>query len=626
MTAIALYEEKFVLFDRIPAGVCVLRQDFVVLFWNHCLETWTKIPRSEIVGNDIGEKFPHLKQPLYASRLLQIFEGGPPTIFSSQLHQHIIPAPFSQKRLRIQQTTVTANPALTGPGFDAILVIQDVTALTHQSQAYREMRDRALSEVEERCRIETALRESEERFRKIFEEGPLGMAIIDFDDRLLKVNAMLCQMTGYTEAELSCLLLLDLTHPDDRNAGRECTQQLFEGQQQSCKSDRRLMRKDRSLLWTTLTESTIRDEAGNALYTLAMIEDITERKQSEKALQAANERLQIWVNELEVRNSEIAMLAKMSDVLQACLNLEEAYSAIAKIVQLLFPSTSGGVFSLNADRTQLEVRVDWGAAMASQQTFKLSQCCALIQGYPKWLDEARHCPFCQHIHQNPPPSESLCIPMIAQGETLGLLYLNAAVSGQLPESKRQLAITVAEHIALALANLKLRETLRQQSIRDPLTGLFNRRYLEESLEQEIHRAQRKAQSLGVVMIDIDRFKHFNDTFGHKAGDTVLVTLGLFLKERIRGSDIACRYGGEELLLILPEASLEAAQRRAEQLRQGVRELKIQYQGQPLGHVTISLGVACFPQHGLCSESLIRAADAALYRAKREGRDRTIIQS
>ena len=626
MTAIALYEEKFGLFDRIPVGVCVLRQDFVVLFWNQCLETWTKIPRGNIVGKDVGEQFPHLKQPLYASRLLQIFEGGPPTIFSSQLHQHIIPAPFSQDRLRIQQTTVTAMPVLEGTGFDAILVIQDVTALTHQSQAYREMRDRALSEVEERRRVETALRESEERFRKIFEEGPLGMAIVDFDDRLLKVNAMLCQMTGYTEAELSALTLLDLTHPDDLASGQECTQQLVEGQRQSCKFDRRMIRKDRSLLWTNLTTSTIRDTEGNALYTLAMIEDITERKCSEKALQAANERLQIWVHELELRNCEIAMLAEMSDVLQACLNLEEAYGAIASLVQPLFPNTSGGVFSLNAAKTLLELVVHWGSIPANQQQSPFGQCQALSQNHLNWVNETQNCPLCPYLQTDPPPTESLCVPMIAQGETLGLLYFNASEPGQFSASKRQLAVTVAEHIALALANLKLRESLRQQSIRDPLTGLFNRRYLEESLEQAIHRAQRQQHPLAIVMIDIDRFKHFNDTFGHKAGDTVLITLGLFLKERIRGSDIACRYGGEELLLILPEASLEAAQRRAEQLRQAVRQLKLQYNGQPLNPVTISLGIACFPQHGLTSESLIRAADAALYRAKREGRDRTIIQS
>ena len=216
--------------------------------------------------------------------------------------------------------------------------------------------------------------------------------------------------------------------------------------------------------------------------------------------------------------------------------------------------------------------------------------------------------------------------MMAQGETLGLFYLSTSEPDQLTEAKQQLAVAVAENIALALANLQLRETLRQQSIRDPLTGLFNRRYLEESLDRDLHRAQRQQQSLGIIMLDIDYFKHFNDTFGHKAGDVVLRTLGQFLKENIRGSDIVCRYGGEEFLLILPEACIADAKQRAEQLRQGIRQLDIQYQDSSLGPVTISLGVACFPEHGSTGEALIRAADAALYCAKRRGRDRTIAQS
>jgi len=630
MNAIAVYEEKFSLLDRIPAGVCVLRQDFVVLFWNNCLENWTKIRRDEIVSSDIGQHFPHLKQPLYTSRLLQVFAGGPPTIFSSQLHQHIIPAPFSQNRLRIQQTTVTAIPALDGTGFDAMLVIQDVTDLTHQSHAYREMRDRALSEVEERRRVEHALRDSEERFRKIFEDGPLGMAIVDFDYRLLKVNAMLCRMTGYTDIELTALTLLDLTYPQDESIIIQDNSSIADNPpQHRYKVDLRLIQKDRNVLWIDLTTSTIHNEAGKALYYLAMIEDITERKQSERALQDANERLTLGIDELKIRNSEIAMLAKMSNVLQACLNLDAAYAAIATLIQPLFPNTSGGVFALDPSHTLVEAMTLWGNTTVSQLQFTPRACRALQQNHPHWMQQNHAqpmCQLCQHLHCDLSPSESFCIPMMAQGETLGLFYLSTSEPDQLTEAKQQLAVAVAENIALALANLQLRETLRQQSIRDPLTGLFNRRYLEESLDRDLHRAQRQQQSLGIIMLDIDYFKHFNDTFGHKAGDVVLRTLGQFLKENIRGSDIVCRYGGEEFLLILPEACIADAKQRAEQLRQGIRQLDIQYQDSSLGPVTISLGVACFPEHGSTGEALIRAADAALYCAKRRGRDRTIAQS
>jgi diguanylate cyclase (GGDEF)-like protein len=179
---------------------------------------------------------------------------------------------------------------------------------------------------------------------------------------------------------------------------------------------------------------------------------------------------------------------------------------------------------------------------------------------------------------------------------------------------------------LALANLKLRETLHQQSIRDPLTGLFNRRYLEESLNREIHRALRTERSLAVVMIDVDRFKQFNDTFGHDAGDAVLRELGTFLQTHVRTSDIACRYGGEELTLIFPDADLEDAAHRAEALRQGIKELEITHRGQTLDQITISMGVSACPDCGTDGDDLIKAADAALYRAKKEGRDRTVVAS
>jgi diguanylate cyclase (GGDEF)-like protein len=184
-----------------------------------------------------------------------------------------------------------------------------------------------------------------------------------------------------------------------------------------------------------------------------------------------------------------------------------------------------------------------------------------------------------------------------------------------------LALTVAEDLALALANLRLRETLRSQAIRDPLTGLFNRRYLEETMEREINRVKRQRTSLGVIMMDLDHFKQYNDTFGHSAGDELLSALGILLKSHIRGEDIACRYGGEEFLLILPGASMEIALERAESLRLAVKEIHLHYSG--LKPTTLSLGVAVYPDHGDNGLQLIQSADAALYRAKNAGRDRVV---
>jgi diguanylate cyclase (GGDEF)-like protein len=192
------------------------------------------------------------------------------------------------------------------------------------------------------------------------------------------------------------------------------------------------------------------------------------------------------------------------------------------------------------------------------------------------------------------------------------------------ESKRQLATTLARHIELALANLHLRETLRSQSIRDPLTGLFNRRSMEETLALEVARAARSRHTLSVIMLDLDRFKNFNDTFGHEAGDVLLRHLAKLLQTHIRPGDIACRYGGEEFTLILPNAPLEVAKQRTERLCELARHLSVEHQGRSLGPVTISAGIAVFPLHGSSEETLLRAADVALYRAKTEGRDRVIV--
>jgi diguanylate cyclase (GGDEF)-like protein len=166
--------------------------------------------------------------------------------------------------------------------------------------------------------------------------------------------------------------------------------------------------------------------------------------------------------------------------------------------------------------------------------------------------------------------------------------------------------------------------LRELSVRDPLTGLFNRRYLEEMLELEMIRATRNGYLIGIIAVDIDHFKRFNDTHGHAAGDAVLVQVGNLLRTHIRSSDVTCRYGGEEFILVLPEASREITQLRAEQMREDARHLHMQYEGQTLEAVTLSLGIAIFPEHGSTKDAILGAADDALYRAKNGGRDQVVV--
>jgi diguanylate cyclase (GGDEF)-like protein len=220
------------------------------------------------------------------------------------------------------------------------------------------------------------------------------------------------------------------------------------------------------------------------------------------------------------------------------------------------------------------------------------------------------------------------VPLAAQGETLGVLYLEdiplSAETEPLGRELERRAQGVAERISLALANLKLREMLRNQSIRDPLTGLFNRRYLEESLARELHRAARKQRKVALVMIDLDHFKQFNDAFGHPAGDALLREFAAVLKRRVRAGDVACRFGGEEFSIIITESEARGAAICAEQIRQDIKQVDIHYMGHALGSVTLSAGIAVFPEDGQSAEDLVHAGDVALYRAKTDGRDRVVI--
>jgi diguanylate cyclase (GGDEF)-like protein len=233
--------------------------------------------------------------------------------------------------------------------------------------------------------------------------------------------------------------------------------------------------------------------------------------------------------------------------------------------------------------------------------------------------------LCHHfVHQ--PQTGYLCVPLMVQGEITGLLCLvsAAADSDKHQVSQQQLAITVGETIKLSLTNLKLREKLREEAIHDPLTGLCNRRYLEENLTRELHRAQRGNSPLCVAMLDLDNFKPFNDTFGHDAGDALLRQLGQMLREKLRKSDISCRYGGDEFVLVLPDSSLVDALRRVEQIRVLVKELQIRHDNPLLDTIKVSAGVAGVPEHNSTAPELIHAADNAMYAAKQAGGDRVVV--
>lgn len=333
---------------------------------------------------------------------------------------------------------------------------------------------------------------------------------------------------------------------------------------------------------------------------------------------------------LAERVGQLDLLNRLGDLLQVCLTLDEAHGVIGRLARQLFPGDSGVLYAYSASRNVIEAVVSWGPEPGAKDiVFAPERCWALRSGRSHVVGDTREGLLCAHL-PDPAPSAYLCTPLVAQGEALGVLYLSSrsigAAGGSDPATatKQRLAEAVAAQLALGLANVRLREILRNQSIRDPLTGLFNRRYMEETLERELRRARRGNRNMGILMLDLDRFKQLNDTAGHEAGDAFLRELGELLQRSLRREDIPCRHGGEEFVVVLPDASLEDARRRAEQIRDGIKNLRTPYKGGIVGPLSASIGVAAYPEHGSTGEALIRTADAALYRAKREGRDRVMV--
>jgi len=324
---------------------------------------------------------------------------------------------------------------------------------------------------------------------------------------------------------------------------------------------------------------------------------------------------------LEQTHRDTLLIAEMVELLQACVNASESKLMMARFGAKLFPEGSGGVFLYRPSRNLLELAANWGDYGKQVKTFSPDDCWALRRGRDHLIEGGRQDVYCRHsLAEGPNPGSTLCIPMMAQGEATGLLVLQGKETG-IPKATRTLALLATEQIALAVANLQLREKLRDQAIRDPLTAMFNRRYFEETAARELLRAGENGTTVGMIMIDVDHFKRFNDSHGHDAGDAVLQRVGLTLQAHTRVEDVVCRYGGEEFLMLLPDLPDDATVKRADELREVVRELNVRFHGETLAKITISCGVAVFPSHGGTCGELIDAADHALYRAKEGGRNR-----
>lgn len=371
------------------------------------------------------------------------------------------------------------------------------------------------------------------------------------------------------------------------------------------------------------------DSDRNVVRVVGVNLDVTEREQAAEDLRQSNARLEHGLALLARQNEEISALGELGEILQSCADTEEIQTPIRTFMPALFHGSSGCFYLLRESNNKLDVVADWGIAVGSAPEFAATDCWAIRRGEVRWTD-ARDGLRSGHVNDAEHRGlAALCVPMIAQGNTLGVLFIQPSGAAAIPldaQARRdfeRMASMTADRVGIAIANIQLSTNLRQQSIRDPLTGLFNRRYLEKTLEREMSRTRREQSSLAVVMVDADHFKSVNDSYGHAVGDQVLRSIAKMLGHACRPSDAVCRFGGEEFVILMPATTLAQAAVKAQQLCHDARTFDYSRSGIAVKSVTISVGVAAFPQNGDTCDSILRAADQALYSAKKAGRDRVV---
>jgi diguanylate cyclase (GGDEF)-like protein len=321
-----------------------------------------------------------------------------------------------------------------------------------------------------------------------------------------------------------------------------------------------------------------------------------------------------------VAKQQVDQLFLMTDMLQSAAGQEDTNEVLRSTMATLIPGFGGALYVFNNSRDRLDLSTNWGAfAGGSAGHISPTSCWALKRGKPHLNQTEEWALRCNHVA---PGQATLEIPMAARGQVYGLLVIAAAggdATARLDEII-PVATAMGDAMSLALSSIDLRERLRNLALRDGLTNLYNRRFLEEMLERFCTDAERRKASVSVIMLDLDHFKLVNDQHGHAAGDAVLREVAAAIMSCLRSLDVACRYGGEEFAIILPDCSLASATAKAEQIRSRVNE-RTTASGLA---INVSLGVASIPETCGGQLELIPEADAALYAAKQQGRDRVVV--
>ncbi|MFC4930782.1 sensor domain-containing diguanylate cyclase [Massilia sp. GCM10023247] len=343
---------------------------------------------------------------------------------------------------------------------------------------------------------------------------------------------------------------------------------------------------------------------------------LRQRNAAEYKARKAAEQARVTGERISVQNALLFRSAELMHSLELAETVDESAGIMASYLPRLLPRLSGCLYLYNNSRDVLERKAGWGSFADEPELIEALDCWALRRGRAHQYDGDKGL-ACRHAGQAGVPR--LCLPLVTQGDVIGCLTVTGASLLEGAEDQRAWIGQLAEQLGLALSNVRLRVSLRQQSIVDPLTQLYNRRYMDEVLKRELVRSSRSGTPLSVLVLDLDHFKRINDTYGHEAGDAVLRKVAQTLRENIRSCDVACRMGGEEMVVLLPECGIENALKRADAIRLAIAAGQVLHDGQRIA-ATASIGVASYPQHGNDMQGLVNAADLALYEAKHGGRN------
>jgi diguanylate cyclase (GGDEF)-like protein/PAS domain S-box-containing protein len=459
-------------------------------------------------------------------------------------------------------------------------------------------------------------------YRRLFETAKDGILIVNGDTRkIMDANPSLVELLGYRR---NVLIGQEFCEIGLLNA-KGCQQTFGELMEKGylCFENLRLQTKRGEAREVEFVSSVYVENGCQIIQ--CNVRDITERRRVERHLRKINDELTASIVELNRRDAEMSRLDRMHRALHACATLDEVCKVTAAVGGELFSGKPGSLAILHGPSGNLEQVASWGVHPTVRSGFSFEDCWALKRGELHDARDSQTRP-CRHFVLE--SSRNLCVPLTVSGETLGVLsfFDTTAWTGEDRHGTMRLIMAAAEAIKMSLSKLMLQERLREQAIRDPLTGLFNRRFLEETIAGEVYRAQRRHSRICVGMLDLDHFKRFNDDFGHEAGDAVLRELARVMRRILRKSDIICRYGGDEFVLVFFDSRVADARKRVEQVCAIVKEM----QGSPLdprlGPITVSAGLAQAGGEASGSSELLSLADKALYAAKAAGGDRVLIHA